>query len=103
METEWKWEFKENIPKNNYLKTMGDVYSDYYQVSQDPISLEYDFASLKKYIYQNDIEKAVILFSTKEEFPSQYFIMDFLKFDWLELEQEVHLKNKIVYIFDVKD
>jgi len=103
LETEWKWEFKENIPKNNYLKTMGDVYSDYYQVSQDPISLEYDFASLKKYIYQNDIEKAVILFSTKEEFPSQYFIMDFLKFDWLELEQEVHLKNKIVYIFDVKD
>ena len=103
LETEWKWEFKENIPKNNYLKTMGDVYSDYYQVSQDPISLEYDFASLKEYIYQNDIEKAVILFSTKEEFPSQYFIMDFLKFDWLELEQEVHLKNKIVYIFDVKD
>jgi len=103
LETEWKWEFKENIPKNNYLKTMGDVYSDYYQVSQDPISLEYDFASLKKYIYQNDIEKAVILFSTKEEFPSQYFIMDFLKFDWLELEQEVQLKNKIVYIFDVKD
>jgi len=101
--TEWKWKLKESIPKNSLLKTMGDVYSNYYLVYQDPVTLRYDFESFKKYLYEENIEKAVILCLTEKEFSSQYFVTDLFKFDWLTLEQEVQLKNKIVYIFDVKD
>lgn len=102
-ETEWKWVFKEFIPKKILLKTIGEVYSDYSPVYQDPATLIYDFEGLREYLYQANIKKVAILFSTKEEFPSQSFVFYFSEFDWLELEQEVQLKNKIVYIFDVKD
>jgi len=105
LEAEWKWELKDYIPKNKLLKTMGDVYSNYYLVYQDPVTLKYDFGTLRKYVNEKDIEKVVILYSTvkEREFENQFFYEEFVAFDWLALEQEVQLKNKIVYIFDVKD
>jgi hypothetical protein len=105
LEAEWKWELKDYIPKNKLLKTMGDVYSNYYLVYQDPVTLKYDFGTLRKYVNEKEIEKVVILYSTvkEREFENQFFYEEFVAFDWLALEQEVQLKNKIVYIFDVKD
>ena len=65
LEAEWKWELKDYIPKNKLLKTMGDVYSNYYLVYQDPVTLKYDFGTLRKYVNEKDIESCYSLFYSK--------------------------------------
>ena len=103
--SEEKWNLKEYFPKDRLLKTYEEDYSYYFLPSYEPEISSEDWDVFKRNVYKENIEKVVVFYSTVEnqEFWGQLFLSNFQTFDWLELEKEVQLKNKIVYIFDVKD
>ena len=103
--SEEKWNLKEYFPKDRLLKTYEEDYSYYFLPSYESEISSENWDVFKRNIYKENIEKVVVFYSTVEnqEFWGQLFLSNFQTFDWLELEKEVQLKNKIVYIFDVKD
>ena len=103
--SEEKWNLKEYFPKDRLLKTYEEDYSYYFLPSYEPEISSEDWDVFKRNVYKENIEKVVVFYSTVEnqEFWGQLFLSNFQAFDWLQLEKEVQLKNKIVYIFDVKD
>ena len=103
--SEEKWNLKEYFPKDRLLKTYEEDYSYYFLPSYESEISSENWDVFKRNIYKENIQKIVVFYSTVEnqEFWGQLFLSNFQTFDWLELEKEVQLKNKIVYIFDVKD
>ena len=93
----WKWDLEKWIRKESLLKT--------YSLSNRYSFIIRDMESFKQDINLNKINKVAILESTVDgkTFSGQEYLADFEKLDWLVLEEKVELKNKVLYIFDVKD
>ena len=102
---EWHWTLKEILPKKALLKTMGPQYNYAFLITSDYTTYLLDLETFKKNISYFKVEKVITVYSTLagESFDGQIYYSEFIKLDWLDLEKEVQLKNKIVYIFDVKD
>ena len=96
---------KEILPKKALLKTMGPQYNYAFLITSDYTTYLLDLETFKKNISYFKVEKVITVYSTLagESFDGQIYYSEFIKLDWLDLEKEVQLKNKIVYIFDVKD
>lgn len=93
---EWKWELSEWIPRKKYFK-MFESESTYTLFSR---SIETD----RKFIEQVGIRKIGLLVSNLEGYPfgHEYKLEEYRNANWLDLNKIVELKNKTLYIFEVK-
>ncbi len=94
---EWYWKLADSVPKKKLLKTYG--------VNN---TLQFDilgFRSFKEAIVKNNVDKVVFIMSSFEDssFLSKANLTKLLSADWLTYEEEVVLKNKVMYIFRVED
>lgn len=98
-ESEWRWALKSWIPKKNMLIGNNDVKTfDFYWGNID---------NLKEEVQKNRINKIMYVYleerNEKEDFLLQDRLDVLLDTNWLELTEEKQMKNKRVYIFNVKD
>jgi hypothetical protein len=94
---EWKWEFKDWVPRKDNLKTF-ERHSAFQPVG---ISIANDVRSVETY----DIDKVALIVSTLDGYslPYEHKLERYKSVDWLVLENVIHLKNKDLYIFDVTE
>ena len=94
---EWNWKLKDYVPK----KWLLNRYEDGRIFSFNWLSLK-DF---QEEIESSEITKIAFIASTypEREFPMQNKLVYLMQSEWLELTKEVPLKNKILYIFGVKN
>jgi hypothetical protein len=94
---EWKWEFKDWVPRKDKLKTF-QRHSAFQPVG---ISIANDVRSVETY----DIDKVALIVSTLDGYslPYEHKLERYKSADWLVLENVIHLKNKDLYIFDVTE
>jgi len=94
-EPEWNWELASWIPKKHLLKTYS--YNNTFSFGIDRIESFYQMVN--KY----QIEKIALVVSTLDESLLEQDKLPILKSqNWLKLINEIKLKNKILYIFEVK-
>jgi hypothetical protein len=93
------WKLKEAVPKAALMNkdTRYHTYSFKWDSS----------ATLQEKLQQYQIRKVVLVVSTLKNsrymLPLQMKLPELLKMQFLELEKEIKLKNKIVYLFKVRD
>lgn len=92
---EWKWELEEWVPRKKNLKMFEKITS--YNIYLKNVVKDV------KYARENGISKIGLLVSTIEDQPllHQERLNDYLNSSDLKLLQEVSLKNKKLYIFEV--
>jgi len=102
---EWHWTLKDILPKKALLKTLGVQRNFSFLITSDYTTSLLKLDEFKENISVFNVEKVITVYSTLpgESFDGQIYYTEFRKLNWLKLEQQVQLKNKIVYIFDVKD
>lgn len=94
---EWKWELNDWIPRKKYLKMLNTTNT--FLMSGE--SIDADKAEVEKYkiskigIVQSKIDNKPFIYQSKIE--------KYLKSDWLILVKIVELKNKELYVFEVKE
>jgi hypothetical protein len=93
---EWRWEFEEWVPRKKYLKILGRMNT----FGINGKNVERD----KTFVQSMDIQKLGLMVSTLQEyeFRHQNKLEEYLEQDWLELIEVVPLRNKELYIFEVK-
>ncbi len=101
---EWKWNLKDIVPKKSLLLTKGEQKGFNSLTIFDNRSYEYAMPYFKEEIISSNVTKLYLLSSTikGDEFAGQHLYEYFVASDWLTLKEEINLKNKILYIFDVK-
>jgi hypothetical protein len=93
----WIWELDSRVPKSALLKTYGE---------QNTYQFNFvDLNEFKNNIKEYSIDEVVLIVSEIDEieFSNQESLDILLTQDWLVLENRVQLKNKVMYVFDVKD
>jgi len=92
---EWKWEFKDWVPRKDKLKTF-EKHSVFQPIG---ISIANDVRSVENY----DIDKVALIVSRLDGYSLTYEhkLERYKSADWLVLEDVIPLKNKDLYIFDV--
>lgn len=92
---EWKWELQEWVPRKKDLKMFEKITS--YNIYHKNVTRDV------RYARENGIEKIGLLVSTIENQPLLYQdrLDDYLASEDLTLLQEISLKNKKLYIFQV--
>lgn len=93
---EWKMELADWVPRKRYLKMFNRV--DTFGMVGKSVT------RIRKIVVSEEIEKIGLVVSELDQyiFPYQDMLEDFKNQDWLLLDQEVPLKNKTLYIFEVK-
>lgn len=97
LKPEWTWKLKNNVPKKKLLKIPETPNTYYFPIK--------DIASFKEDIMAKKINKIVLFQSTllNKNFPLENYIEILKQKNWVELSQTIHLKNKIMYVFIVKN
>jgi hypothetical protein len=96
---EWRWALREWIPKKSYLIPYKriDTYNFYWA----------NIEALKKGIIENEIEKMVYIklkvLDEKEDILLQDRLEMLLDTEWLKLEKEIEMQNKVIYIFNIDE
>ncbi len=92
---EWHWPLQEWVPRKKHLRAF-DEFNTY---TLQPSEFETDRIVIQEY----GIEKVALVISEVEgiEFPFTERLPLYLEANWLELESEVALQNKTLYIFKV--
>lgn len=93
---EWKWELKDWVPRKKYLKMLDTTNT--FLISGK--SVEDDREEVEKY----DIGMIGVVVSKLDNkvFLNQDRVEEYQKVDWLKLVDRKELKNKELYIFEVK-
>lgn len=101
---EWKWNLKNIVPKKALLLTKGSAKGFNSLSIFDNKSYYYAMPAFKEEIFNLKVEKLYLLSSTikGDEFAGQHLFEYFTDANWLILKEEVNLKNKVLYIFDVQ-
>ncbi len=86
-EPEFRWELKEWVPRKKHLKNLGNANTYKFVFTNE--------VNLKKAVEHYDIDSVGFVVLEGEEYET------FWNVDWLELEKEVSLKNKTLFILDV--
>ncbi len=97
IEPEWNWKLANWIPKKYLLKTNGE--------ERTFVSGFDDIGVFKEYVYENKIEEVVFLKSTiiGQQFPYEEQLEECFSQEWLIFDEEIKLKNKMMYIFKVEN
>lgn len=96
---EWRWSLQSWIPKKGMLKKNQDfnTYNFYWK----------DVEDFKERIMENRIEKIVYIKLEENSEKGSLLLQDRLEIlldtEWLELEKEIEMKNKVVYLFNVDE
>jgi len=92
---EWKWEFKDWVPRKNRLKS----FERFSAFQPTGISIANDVQSVESY----NIDKVALIVSTLDGYSLGYEhkLERYMSADWLLLEKVIPLKNKELYIFNV--
>lgn len=93
---EWNWQLTEWLPKERFLATVSEKRTFSFPV----VSIE----AFKENIQIKEIERVVLVISIFEEDPflEQDYLEEFKELEWLRLDEEVLLQNKMIYIFYVE-
>lgn len=93
---QWKWELEDYILKKYLLITPKEKNTFIFSATK--------LSNFKELIQNNNIDKLALIYSTISdfEFPMQEKLIELKRQEWLKLTKKVVLKNKILYIFDVK-
>lgn len=95
---EWRWNLKEWVPKNELLMKTSDFKTyNFYWYKEEDFFTKINESRISKVIYIK-LHKT----NEKENLLLQDRLDELQSYNWLSLESSTEMKNKTVYVFDVK-